>query len=531
MLRAAQTERLRKALCSEKFSWKVLLLDKMGQEVIAPIFRMNDLRDMGIALCMDVQESRTAVPGASAVYVVEETRENVDAIKRDIAGKLYGSYRINFTGSISRDLFENLAVAVGKSGQGEKVTEVHDLFVSLSVLQESLFTLNIKNSYRRSMENLDRIVDGLLSLLVTLDEVPILCGRHEDKDALGVAEALKKRMRAVGRTKQTRRGKRALLIILDRSFDMIRPVEHVWTYNALINDLLEFDLNKVVIPEEKREKGQVENMGEGAVFDLSKADLFWEENQNEYFPTVAEKIERELDAYRAELAVKSIDTKSSRETIEAALSKLPELSAKNRVIYTHMSISLSIIEQIKKEFLDEFFSFEHESKSLGPIRDEVCELVSKATKENVLRMAIVLLHKFPGEREFVLSLAKKKGCSLDLIQKFDGCAQEERGSFTVASAAGTLFRNIKSILPLSTRTPIATLVENAVKRKCDGLFKIDPAEQSAPDPGISRVVVFSLGGGTFTELKALLEMNVGMEIIYGATEMVSAKSFLSQLQK
>lgn len=540
MLRTLQTERLRRVLCSERFEWKVLVLDRAGQDVIAPIFRLNDLRDMGVVLCLALDEERTPIREAKAVYLVEETAANVDAIKKDVSRRLYREYELNFTGSLKRKLFEDLAVGIGGAGQGRAVKAVRDMFISISVLQESLFTLNVKNSFKKTKEHQDRIVDGLVSLFTTLDDLPVVQGYRKDADALEVANAFAKRMASLGRTRQAQSPlkKRPLLIIVDRTFDIVRPVEHVWTYNALINDLLEFDLNKVTIPEQKRQSDPLENLGEGktSVFDLSKADFFWEANQNEYFPTVAEKIEKELDTYKAELALRSIDAKSSREVIEQALSKVPELSVKNKVIYTHMAISLSIVEQIKKEFLDEFFSFEHEASSLGSIKEDLRELAEKATKENVLRMCIVLLHKYPGEKdkEFVMSLARSKNLPARTLEYFMGSdTQKDKSTMNsvVMSAAGSLLRNIKSILPSKTRLPITDLVEKALRKEANDLFTVDPRSDGHRE--VSGVVVFTLGGGTFTEFKALqgLGEDVGVEIVYGSTEMLSAEGFLAQLHK
>ena len=39
----------------------------------------------------------------------------------------------------------------------------------------------------------------------------------------------------------------AVLIILDRNLDLIPMVAHTWSYQALVNDVLEIKLNRVTV--------------------------------------------------------------------------------------------------------------------------------------------------------------------------------------------------------------------------------------------------------------------------------------------
>lgn len=559
MLYDLQAARIKKMLApSDAFEWKVLILDKRGQDTIAPILRLNDLRDLGVVLYLPLEGERGHIKEVKAVYLVEETEDNVELIKRDVVKGFYGEYEINFTGTLRRPLLESLALEAGRAGCGRQISALRDMFVSISVLQDSLFTLNLPDSFGRTRDHKDRIVEGLLSLFATLDDVPVIQGLRGE-DAEHIASSLSKRMLSLGkgsREKSLRKRKRPLLILVDRAFDIVRPVEHVWTYNALIAELLSFDLNKVVIDEKKRTDAPNELLSaiagaqekKESVFDLSQSDYFWRANQNEYFPVAAENIEKELERYRADLALRSIDNKSSKEAIERALSKVPELSNRNKVIYTHMEISLSIVDQIKKHFLDEFFSIEHEGALNSAGKEEVLELAEKGSATDVLRMCIVLLQKFPKERGFVVGLAKKKGCDLGVLEYFlrhGSLGEGDSGFYSgVVSAAGSVLRNIKKILPARVKLPVNSLVDKVLSDNRRGitedLFTVDPvAEKEGTErhavalKDVSEVVVFFLGGGTFTEFKSILESedDVGVKLLCGATEILSASSFLAQVKR
>ena len=85
---------------------------------------------------------------------------------------------------------------------------------------------------------------------------------------------------------------RPCLIVLDRNLDLATPLHHPWIYQALIHDLLQLSLNRIMMKTEKMsEKTKTYE------FDNSK-DKFWEKFKGSPFPAVAEAIQVELDQYR-----------------------------------------------------------------------------------------------------------------------------------------------------------------------------------------------------------------------------------------
>ena len=106
---------------------------------------------------------------------------------------------------------------------------------------------------------MDKIVDCLFSVFVTLGTVPIIRSPKGNAAEM-VAKKLDKKLRenlADARNNllhsDTQSGsfnfQRPLLIILDRNVDMATPLHHTWTYQALAHDLLNLTLNRVVVEE------------------------------------------------------------------------------------------------------------------------------------------------------------------------------------------------------------------------------------------------------------------------------------------
>jgi hypothetical protein len=117
-----------------------------------------------------------------------------------------------------------------------------------------------------------------------------------------------------------------VLIILDRNVDLVPMVSHSWTYQALINDVLDMKLNRVTVsvcyffPSRNRIKAlksgiacsQAPESGklQKRSYDLDSKDFFWAKNALSPFPQVAEDIDTELTKYVHALAVLEIHHKA-----------------------------------------------------------------------------------------------------------------------------------------------------------------------------------------------------------------------------
>ena len=79
------------------FKLKVLVYDQRTQSLIAPIFKVGDLRDCNVVMHTSIKAKRDACPGLPVVYLVEPTEENFKAIANDCQRNLYDFVFINFT--------------------------------------------------------------------------------------------------------------------------------------------------------------------------------------------------------------------------------------------------------------------------------------------------------------------------------------------------------------------------------------------------------------------------------------------------
>lgn len=108
--------------------WKVLIYDRIGQDIISPIISVKELRELGITLfvyvycflsefgcnylfCSQLHSDRDPIPEVPAIYFCAASEENLGRISQDFHKAVYDIYHLNFISPISRQKLEDLASA------------------------------------------------------------------------------------------------------------------------------------------------------------------------------------------------------------------------------------------------------------------------------------------------------------------------------------------------------------------------------------------------------------------------------------
>lgn len=403
-------------------TWKVLVYDKFCQEVIAPLLKVGGLRNHGVTLHLNLGSERLPVADTPAVYFVEPTTENIARIAKDLEQGLYPGCYINFASSVPRGLLEDLAKGACTANAAQKVAGVFDRYVSFVSLSASLYSLNLPSAYetinspaiaeQMMMQYIERIVDGLLSVLITTRSLPVIrC--PEGGAASMVARRLEERIRELlksgavaadlfssaslsGGSLDGGATSRPLLCIVDRDVDLATMLNHTWTYQAMAHDVLGMKLNRLTVNVDSSGDAKAQNKS----YDVDESDSFWTTHAGAPFPNVAEAVHVAIEQFekkRLEMGQQQDDAAQGLDkTLMAAMGALPEMTEKKRSIDMHTNIATALLSEVKARELDMYYEMEDlfSSQSLSSSVSQLGEVLNDKERGTIVdkTRALMLLY-------------------------------------------------------------------------------------------------------------------------------------------
>lgn len=625
-LREKQTVALRRMLnfntpsskaSSAEPQWKVLVYDKYGQDIISPLLTVKELRDIGVTIHLNLESERDKIPDVPAIYFVMPTEANIQRICRDLQNQLYESYYLNFISAIPRQRLEDIASAAIQSNSVAQISKVFDQYLNFISLEDDLFTVRHHDSDCISYHAINKgdtkdfemesimtdIVDSLFSVFVTLGIVPIIrCPRGNAAEM--VAEKLDKKLRENLRdsrnsffTSDTIQAgqfsfQRPLLVLFDRNLDLATMLHHTWTYQALAHDVLDLNLNRVEIhditTDESKDAADMRiRPKKKKSYDLNPHDKFWQSEKGCPFPIVAEAVQEELDSYRAQedevkrlkeaMGLKGEDDEAismlsdNTAKLTSAVSSLPELLEKKRLIDMHTNIATALLEHIKERKLDMYFETEEKLMSKLQLDRSLMDIISDpeaGQPEDKVRLFIIALicgtPLSEAEIDQYCVALQSANCDVMPIQyvrrwkayakmsaapsQYGGGGTKTVGMFSkLMSKSSQLFmEGVKNLVIKKHNLPATRIIDAIMDSKSledvDDYRYFDPKLLRSDSTSVPRnrspfneAFVFVVGGGNYIEYQNLVDYAKGKsgtvqkKIVYGCSDLTSASKFLSYL--
>ena len=592
----------------EANNYKLLILDAFTHDVIAPLVTVKDLRDHGVTLHLRLRQEREQIPDVPAVYFVSPTPENVKAISGDFANSLYDAYHLNFASALPASALEELATSAVRGGVDGRVKCVRDQYLGYVSLEDDLFDLAIEDGYRllhdprvaeKDVERLiANVTTGLFSACVTLGQVPVIRSQRGGAAEM-VAKELESRIRdALAQRDNPFEGglraqyggssvQRPLLCLFDRNFDLTAMLQHAWTYQPLVHDVLRMRLNRVNVDADA--PTGVTTGAKPKSYTLEHSDPFWAENASAQFPKVAEEVEAELAKYKE--AIKRVNAQAAMADGDAdalgnstakladAVQSLPELQEKKRVIDKHTNIATALLGSIKQRGLDEYYAIEEDllvGKGDKPSVMSLLQATGRGSAEDKVRLAIVYTLSAtegisPQDAEEIEGALRASGANTSALayvkrmmslnaslknMSGGGDAGHRRSNSSQGNilewadklygqSINTITKGVKNLLSGERVLPIAVAFDALMANQpgpetADYAYLGPKAPHGKPvgpregDPAFHDGIVFVIGGGNYLEYRSLVELksreraNV-RSVVYGSTSLCHSETFLSTL--
>ncbi|KRZ77003.1 Sec1 family domain-containing protein 1 [Trichinella papuae] len=471
--------------------WKVLIYDKAGMDILSPLISVKELRECGVTLHFQ----RQSLPEVPCIYFIMPVRESVDLLCKDLAGGMYESYYLNFISPLSRPLLEDVATVAVETNSVSQIQKVFDQYLSFISLEDDLFVLK-KYTDENPFSFYDSLLDGRNSLFT--DE--------------GLRSSLYSFQRPV-------------LIICDRSLDLTTPLHHTWTYQALINEVLPFQLNRVKLDANSASKAKE--------LDINVNDKFWIAQKGNPFPTVAEAIQEELESYRT----KEEDIRKLKHSMCRKLDVFFEAEEK---IMNKQATERPVIDMIK----DAECGFAEDKMRIALIK-YLCTDMSEVNEVGQLMQALESIDCDVSAFKYLKRV--KQFSSNATSDQYSGGGTKTVNMFSklLSQSSQFIMEGVKNLVIPKRNLPLTGIVDAIMEMKnnpeVDSYLQFDPklykttvayaphGQQQKSKTSFNDTIVFMIGGGTYAEYQNLVEYRKSRRIIYGCTELVNGCQFLSQL--
>lgn len=566
MIRHKQVTLLTNIIKAVPELWKILVCDGHGSDVISQLFTQLELRGLGVTLRLQLMSQRDPVLDhqVPAVYFCRPTEKNLDRIGQDLHDALYDSYYFHFTSPISEDGLRRLAAAAGDSRA--RVLKVCSHCCDFVALEDDLFVLNRWEGGGSKADDpvLDELADGLLGFFAMSGTVPII-RTPRGGDAQSVAGKLDEKLRiclkmADPRFRRDFTFDRPLLVILDRSVDMVTPLRHPLTYQALIDDVFGLRLNRLTIPDA------------GTWHLTVRDDDIWQTHRGNEFAHVFASIPEILDDYKAwrdklaslnkKLAPGGADSGDAAQ--ELASLRVWQVKERGQLLYSHATIATHLSGEINLRKLNVFFRVEDELLTGSSPERSVADIISDpecGTAQDKLRLFLIYFLSSTDLSESqvdqFMDLLEASGCDLDAVRYLklwkasvgQDCQDSDQSILAKLLSQGStlIMEGVKNLVGVRRESTVVRILDDLMDLKCspetDDFEYFDPTFAGAQEAARRRnsapyrnAVVFMVDGGCYEEYhdlaryaKLQADDGVAKSVVYGCPALNNPAQFIAEL--
>ncbi|PLB49005.1 vesicle trafficking protein [Aspergillus steynii IBT 23096] len=578
--------------------WKVLVVDETSRKLIDNAVSEDDILNLNVTNVEQIEHRRSPNPGMDALYILSPQTHIVDCLMADFERKRYRKAWLVWTAVLDPQQRVRL----------ERSQMAQDQIASFRVMNADYFPRESRVVTFRDpwsfpvlfhpgcnhliKGHLESLAQKAVSICVSLGEYPtiryyrprtptheasVLCS-HLARFIQNELDQYAHFQRDFPPPSPRPRG---VLLVVDRSMDLIAPLVHEFTYQSMVHDLLPIkDGDKVTYKTIVNEGSQNEEVKE---MEISDQDHVWVDYRHLHMKDVLEKLGEDFAKFRAaNPQFAEENNKANVNTIKDMLAGLTEFQ-QGRDAYTlhlnmaqecmklfqdHKLLEVSSVEQCLSTGLDENY------KKAKGLAAQLVQLLDDDTVGHPDRLRLLLLYVIyrggilGGDIRKLMAHGQLPPQDGEVIYNLDllGARAEKplkdekppvqplfnRKPPSPAEADETSLTryelNVKLMLEDLVRGTLDSTVfpftrpqtdADGMGQQQDGLSQASlrsakptwARTRSAAEQPKQRIIVFMAGGATYGETRTCYEVSqaFGKDVFMATSHMLSPSLFLRQL--